>query len=182
MPVLPIFALLALNAVSPNGSLNVRDLQGRPVQPLSSLPKPATVFIFIASDCPICNSYTAEMNRIERAFPTVRMVAVFEDPSLTPKAARSHTTSFGLRLAGLLDPTHSLADRLGARITPEAVVLLADGRTAYQGRIDDTYPSVGRRRSVTTRYDLRDALSALTTGKPVAETKTTAVGCFIRNG
>ena len=49
----------------------------------------------------------------------------------------------------------------------------------YRGRIDDTYFGYGKRRFAATHHDLRDALEAVLSGKPVHERTTEAIGCFI---
>jgi hypothetical protein len=69
--------------------------------------------------------------------------------------------------------------RAGATITPEAAVFDRNNRLVYLGRIDDRFVELGRERPVATRHELRDALSALVTGKAVRSSRTQAVGCFI---
>ena len=40
-------------------------------------------------------------------------------------------------------------------------------------------PDYGKRRRIVTEHDLRDALDAVLAGKPVAKSRTRAIGCFI---
>jgi len=49
----------------------------------------------------------------------------------------------------------------------------------YRGRIDDQFAGLGKRRTVVTSHDLRDALEATLVGKPVPQPRTEAVGCPI---
>ena len=84
-----------------------------------------------------------------------------------------------IKVPVLLDKDQSLAKRTLARITPEVVVLAPDGRTLYQGRINDLYLGPTKKQRKATTKDLRDALDALQDGKPVAVAKTDAVGCKI---
>ena len=53
------------------------------------------------------------------------------------------------------------------------------GEVEYRGRIDNRYEQLGRERRVVTVRDLRDALDAVLTGRPVARPATEPVGCFI---
>ena len=50
---------------------------------------------------------------------------------------------------------------------------------ALTGRIDDIYTELGKRRAEPSKRDLRDALTAVLKGQPVAESRTKAIGCFI---
>jgi hypothetical protein len=49
----------------------------------------------------------------------------------------------------------------------------------YLGRIDDAYYGYGKRRASATSHDLRGALDAVLTGKPVPRARTTVLGCEI---
>jgi hypothetical protein len=64
-------------------------------------------------------------------------------------------------------------------VTPEAAVYTPDHRLVYRGRIDDWYVDFGKPRAAPTTHDLEDALEAVLGGRPVADARTTAVGCFI---
>jgi hypothetical protein len=98
---------------------------------------------------------------------------------VTASQAREHAAEFGLGGTILLDPRHALARAVGASITPEAAVLLANGALAYRGRIDDQYQDLGVKRGVVTRRDLRAALTAIHAGRPVKNPRTAAVGCLL---
>jgi hypothetical protein len=67
----------------------------------------------------------------------------------------------------------------GANVTPEVAVLSSAGEVLYLGRIDNRIEDFDKRRTVTTEFDLKDALDAVLTGKAVARPRTTAVGCGI---
>lgn len=161
--------------------LAIKDLNGATVRPLASRGRKATVLFFIAHDCPISNGYAPEISRICREYAAkgVALYAVYVDPTLAPAAARAHARAFGYVCPGLLDPQHRLVKRAGATVTPEAAVFGPGGKLIYHGRIDDRYPSLGRRREVVTTHELRASLDAMLSGKPVPVAATKAVGCFI---
>ena len=73
---------------------------------------------------------------------------------------------------------HLLA-KFGAKVTPEAAVVGADAKLLYLGRISDLYADLGKRRTVPTEHDLRNALDAILSGKPVPHATGAAVGCLI---
>ena len=140
-----------------------------------------TVVVFVATDCPIANSYAPELREIAAAHAGagLRFWCVHADPSVTRERAQEHAREYGLPGEIVLDLDHRLARRLGARVTPEAFVLLPDGTVVYRGRIDDGWRDVGQRQRVVTRRDLRDALAAVAAGRLPEVRETEAVGCLI---
>lgn len=157
------------------------DVAGRAQSPLDAKSSPATVFLFIAPQCPISNGYAPELARIAKAYSPrgVRFFAVHSDPSVTVPDARKHATDYALPFPVLLDPDQSLAKRYGATVTPEAVVIDRTGVRRYLGRIDDINYSFGRRRSAPTTHELTDALDAVLSGQTVAHPRVAAIGCEI---
>jgi redoxin len=161
----------------------VQALSGAPVDALGApAGTKAIVFIFTSTDCPISNRYAPEVRRIADAFGSQGVVfrLVYPNPSEDAKAIREHMTAYSYSGAfePLRDQKLALAKFAGATVTPEAVVV-ANGKVAYRGRIDDRYVDLGRERPAPTQRDLFDALSAIVAGKPVPHPITQAVGCFI---
>ena len=68
-----------------------------------------------------------------------------------------------------------------ATITPQAVVIDRAGTIRYRGRIDNFYAALGKPRQQITEHDLRDALDAVLSGRPVPKIETEALGCYIAN-
>ena len=157
------------------------DLDGRPLDPLRVVDAKAHVLIFVLPDCPIANTYAPEIQALDRDYGPrgVRFFLVHVDPDVTRARARRHAEEYGHRPTILLDPSQTLVAATGATISPEAAVLDADGRLIYRGRIDNRYGDLGRKRPRATRHELRDALDALLTDRPVKTARTEAIGCFI---
>ena len=141
----------------------------------------AVVLIFIATDCPVSNVYTPEMNRIRRDYADrgVAVYAVHSDPSEDPAAVRRHASEFGYAFPVLLDPKQLLPKQTGARVTPEAAILSPQGKVLYLGRIDNRVEDFGKKRLEPTQHDLRDALDTVLAGKAIPNPKTRAIGCAI---
>jgi hypothetical protein len=158
-----------------------KDLAGVEHHPLSPGASAASVLIFYEYDCPICNGYAPEINRICAAYTNIAFYIVQVDPDLKAEAAREHARQFSLRPPVLLDPEHRLVKLAGATITPEVVVFGADGRVLYRGRIDDRYPTLGKKRAHATQYDLLDVLKEIVRGKLVTPRETAAMGCVIES-
>jgi mono/diheme cytochrome c family protein/peroxiredoxin len=162
-------------------SRDFRDLDGKDWTPLSVVGVKAHVLFFITTDCPISNSYVPEINAMTKDFADapVRFFAIQVDPELKPDAARKHAKEFGLGVPVLLDSKHDLVAATGVTHTPEVALILRDGTIAYRGRIDDRYPSLGKKRQVASQKDLRDAITAIVAGEKVQVARTEAVGCSI---
>src|SRR4029079_1953246 len=76
------------------------------------------------------------------------------------------------------DLSGECAKALGITRTPEVVVLNAEHRICYRGRIDDQYRLGGEKPSAG-RADLKEALEDLLAGRKVAVEETAVDGCVI---
>jgi thiol-disulfide isomerase/thioredoxin len=146
--------------------------------PLSADDRPA-VLLFVSPFCPTTRSFMPEILDIAGSHAEqARFYLVHSDPTVTPEIALQHADLFQVKQPVLLDREQKLALQVGARITPEVVVMVG-GEVRYRGRINDLYLGpTKRQRSATTR-DLRDALEALQAGRPVPEPQHEAQGCKI---
>ncbi|OYW19927.1 MAG: hypothetical protein B7Z55_08040 [Planctomycetales bacterium 12-60-4] len=63
----------------------------------------------------------------------------------------------------------------------QALVLTPAGAIVYSGRIDNRYPSVGRKRDVVTEHEFEDALAHVVAGRNVAVPSTQPVGCLMED-
>lgn len=161
--------------------VEIATVDGAKTKPLSVKDRKAVVLLFIAHECPISNQYAPEIKRVAQTYAPkkVAFYIVYVEPDLTAKKAREHAASFGYPRPALLDLKQELAHLAGATITPEVAVFTPDGKRRYLGRIDNLYAGLGKRREHATTHDLRDALDAVLSGKPVAQPTTTAFGCYI---
>jgi hypothetical protein len=142
----------------------------------------ATVYVFLAPTCPISQAVMPAVRALHAQYGAahgVAFVGVFPEAALTAtdraRFGRDYQLSFPLQA----DAGHVLTHRLGATVTPEAVLTDAAGALLYRGRIDDSYARLGVRRTVVRHHDLADALAAVVAGKPVPVPRTEAVGCII---
>ena len=153
--------------------------------PFAGSPGRVTVLIFITTDCPIANGYAPQIQGLITGYADrpVDFCLVHTDPDTTEKRARAHAADYGYgqETAIILDRQHLLVRQAGAMITPEAVVLAADGGLEYRGRINNWYGDIGRKRVHVTRHELRDAVDAVLAGRPPAVTRAEAVGCSIED-
>ncbi len=162
-----------------------RDLDGHAVHLLpAAADGRVVVLVFVASDCPISNRYLPELVRLRKAATAQKVAFWFVYPNLTETAAaiRSHQATYGATGNVLRDNNQALARLTGAKVTPEAAVLVRHGsdmRVVYTGRIDDRYLSIGNERPQATWHDLNEAIQAAVAGRPVAGPGGPPVGCGI---
>jgi len=166
-------------AAAPNFSL--LDASGKSHDGSELAQHRATVFLFVATDCPNSNTYAPIMARLYREYSPrgIAFFNVYSDPSESADTIRKHDSEFGVPFPGLLDPQQALARQTGARSTPEAIVLAPDGRQLYRGRVDNRFVALGKTRFSPTEDDLREALEAILQNKPVPHPVTKVLGCAI---
>lgn len=162
-------------------SVELVGIDGKTYRPLNVAGHRAAVLLFVLQDCPICNGYAPQIERLAAQFGPkgVPFYLIHVDPTLTRDAARKHAESYGYLIPVMIDSKHELVTQLGVVAVPTAVVLGTDAAVKYQGRIDDQYVAIGKARNVTTSHDLRDAIAATLEGKPVKQSRTRAVGCAV---
>ena len=191
---LAMLALLGASSISfgaPNLSETVRaklsmeakDIRGRGHRPfqLDDGAK-ASVLFFVTHDCPVTNKYSREIQRIAAEYKKhkIKSCLVYVDPDITPKDVAKHMKDFGYGdLTAFLDKQHKLVKAAGAKVTPEAVVVVGKGVIAYRGRIDNFFEELGVGRKQVTKRELRKALDEILKGQKVSVPRAKAVGCFI---
>ena len=175
---LPISALICF-AASPNFAL--QDSAGATHTQADLAHHKATVFVFVATDCPNSNTYAPVLARLYREYSPrgVAFFSVYSDAQENAATVRKHDADFQVPYPALLDPHQTLARETGARSTPEVVVLAPDGKQLYRGRVDDRFVDFGKTRYQPTQNDLKDALDQILQGKSLAHPVTHALGCAI---
>lgn len=185
-PLAPLALAACLYAAGSAGAglrFGLRDTEGAVHDQSEWAAARAVVLFFMTTDCPLSNTYVPEMNRMEQDYAArgVRFYAVQGDTTVPDEDVRRHAREFAYRFPVLFDPQQILAHHTGATITPEVAVLSPTGEVLYLGRIDDRVEDWGKIRYQPTVFDLRDALTAVLAGHPVAHPRTRAFGCSITN-
>ena len=159
-----------------------------PAAAIPNAPPHATVWLFISTDCPICNNYQPELERLRARYTPlgVDFIGVYAEVPVSAVEVADHIRQFAIAYPTTVDVDHAIRKRFGVQFVPE-VVVTAGGRGAtvdplaflYRGRIDDQYPERGSRRPSATTHDLNDALRDITQGRAPAARVTTPVGCVL---
>jgi peroxiredoxin len=139
--------------------------------------KNGTVFIFVATRCPVSNAYNERMEALAQDYKAKGINVVGINSNVTEPASevKTHAADKHLTFTILKDEGNKIADRFGAVKTPEAYVLDANNKLVYHGRIDNAQNPAN-----ITANDLRDALDEVVAGKQVSKTGGVAFGCSIK--
>ncbi len=162
---------------APVHGLIFRDLSGSPHDSAEIAAHPATVCYFLAAQCPVSNVYGPRIAATAQKYLAkgVASFAVYSNRQETEAEVARSAKERALGIPVVRDAGSRLADLLGAKATPEAVVIDAHGIVRYRGRIDDNPVS-----SRVVSHDLANALDAVLAGQPVGTPRTLVVGCGIR--
>lgn len=165
-----------------NLELEFDTIHGGRVTPFKMPSEKGTILFFTMHDCPIANTFSPEVRRIAQHYGKkgFELVLVYAEPSLEPKAARAHFQDFQHgQYPAMIDSNLIVARAVGAKVTPEAVVLDKKGTILYRGRLNNLYADFGRKRPKPTQNDLRDALSLIIAGEKPPTPWPRSVGCYI---
>ncbi len=140
-----------------------------------------TVYLFLHDECVISQNYTALLNRLHQEYgKEVTFVGLFPNFASKPNKIEAFRQKYHIAFPLKTDYYKTITKAMGATVTPEVVIYNHTfDQKLYQGRIDDTYFRVGKRRTITTTSELEDALRAIHRGEPISISETKAVGCFI---
>jgi hypothetical protein len=175
-----VMLVLICSAPARAHEISIADIDGKMQRPFAS-GKKAIVLIFVLPDCPIANAFAPEIKRICKEYEAkgAALFLVHVEPTITATDAKKHAADFGYECSVLLDSKHELVKLAQATMTPEAALFSADAKLLYHGRINNLYADLGKKRPEATHHDLREALDAVLSGKPVHQPVTEAIGCFI---
>jgi peroxiredoxin len=137
----------------------------------------AIVLMFIATQCPVSNGYNERMVELYKDYTSkgVAFIGINSNKQEDVEEIEEHAQEHGFKFPVLKDKNNTIADKLGASVTPEIFVLNTKLEMLYHGRIDDS-----RNEAKVASRDLRTALDAILAGKPVEITETKAFGCTIK--
>jgi peroxiredoxin len=141
--------------------------------------KNGSVILFIAVQCPVSNAYNERMEQLAQDFKAkgINVIGINSNVTEDAGAVKAHAAQNKLSFVVLKDPGNKIADRLGAKVTPEAYFLDANNKLVYHGRIDNSKDSAGVNSS-----ELREAMNLVVSGKPVEKTNAASFGCTIKRG
>lgn len=175
--------MLALGTKAPEFELpDVTD--GRTVSLSDFEAERALLVMFICRHCPYVKHVREELARLGRDFADSELAIVAissndvdEYPEDRPESLAEEAREAGYAFPYLFDESQEVAKAYTAACTPDFFLFDADRALVYRGQLDDSRPSNGL---PVTGKDLRAAIAAVLSGRPVSEDQRASIGCSIK--
>lgn len=157
------------------------DVSGKPHSLYEFKGKKAVVVIFLATQCPYSNAFNHVMAHLAKEYAPRDVTVVGINANKTEPVAEvaEHARTHGLGFTVLKDDGNAIADRLGARVTPEVFLLDSNWVLRYHGALGNSHHPTTKPEQATDN-EARPALEAVLSGGTVAQTETKAFGCTIK--
>ena len=138
----------------------------------------AVCFAFLHPACPMAQDYAPVLDELAARFAGdgIRVVGVVCEAD-DAAGVEAYRTKFAIAFPIHRDTEFTLAEALGATVTPEVVLVDRDRRIRYAGRIDDRYKLRGVMTPGDAEPELANAIDDFVAGREVREPRTEAAGC-----
>lgn len=174
--------MLALGTSAPAFSLP--DTSGKLVSLDMFKGSKALVVMFICNHCPFVKHIRDQIARLAREYSPrgVGFVGISSNdvanyPDDSPEKMREEAAAAGYTFPYLYDETQAVAKAYRAACTPDFFIFDAGKKLVYRGQLDDSRP---KNNLPVTGKDLRAALDAILSGKPVSGEQMPSIGCNIK--
>ncbi|MFT4535237.1 MAG: peroxiredoxin [Saprospiraceae bacterium] len=162
-------------------ALQMGTSQSRDVNKKQSSTDSLTLYLFLLDDCPICLNYTTLLNDLYTEYGSrISFLGYFPNFSSKPKKIDFFKKTYGIEFPLQTDYHKAQAKKWNAVVTPE--VILYNNTTKkiiYQGRIDNKFVRLGKRRNIVTEHELINAIEQTLDSKEVLTPYAEPIGCFI---
>jgi peroxiredoxin len=160
------------------------DLSGRIVTLHDYKYAPALLVAFICNHCPFVKHVRHEFARLAREYQEngVAVVGINSNdieafPDDSPAGMAAEAKEAGYTFPYLFDESQEVARAYRASCTPDFYLFDRGRRLAYRGQMDDSRPGSDL---PVTGADLRRALDAVLSGRPVPADQKPSLGCNIK--
>lgn len=176
-------AMIALGTKAPDFTLP-GTVSGR-MMSLSELKSDrATVVMFICNHCPYVKHINSELVKFGNDYKAkgVSLVAISSNdvqqyPDDGPEAMKDAAESLGYPFPYLFDETQEVARAYNAACTPDFYIFDGNLDLVYRGQFDGARP---KNDVPITGKDVRRALDAVLSGRPVDQNQKPSMGCNIK--
>lgn len=97
-------------------------------------------------------------------------------PEDAPEVMKERIKSWGISFPYLIDESQETARAFDAQCTPDIYLFNADKKLVYHGRVDDNWQD----ESKVTKEELKEAITNLAAGRPIAGKQFPSIGCSIK--
>lgn len=175
--------MLALGTTAPDFSLP-EVVSGETISLARFAKKKALLVMFICRHCPYVQHVKEELARLGKDYADqeVGIVALSSNdasnyPDDRPEKLKEMAEELGFVFPFCYDETQKVAKAYAASCTPDFFLFGHDRKLIYRGQLDDSRPGNGK--PVTGR-DLRNAIDAVLSGRPVNPNQRPSMGCNIK--
>jgi peroxiredoxin len=144
----------------------------------------ALLVMFICQHCPYVQHIKGELSRLwqDYEWKSLGIVAISSNdadryPDDAPAALKTFAADEDFGFPFLHDEDQSVAKAYTAACTPDFFLFDKSRRLVYRGQLDDSRPGNGK---PITGKDLRGAIDAVLTDKPIPADQKPSVGCNIK--
>jgi peroxiredoxin len=174
--------MLPLGMAAPD--FRLPDTNGKVVSLADFKNAPSLVVIFMCNHCPYVKHIRPGLAQwgLDYQAKGAAIVAINSNdaknyPADNPAAMKEEVKSAGYTFPYLYDETQSVAKSYRAACTPDIYLFDGNQKLVYRGQFDDSRPGNGL--PVTGR-DLRAAIDAVLSGKPLPTEQKASIGCNIK--
>lgn len=174
--------MLALGTVAPD--FRLPDTNGKIVALGDLKESRALVVMFICNHCPYVKHIRAglaefgcDMQRKGVSIVAMNANDAGKYPEDSPAKMKEEARAAGYVFPYLYDESQAVAKAYRAACTPDFFVFDAQRKLVYRGQFDASRPGTGQ---PVTGADLRAAVDAVLSGKPVSEKQIPSIGCNIK--
>ena len=175
--------MLALGTRAPDFSLT-DVVTGKTVSLKTFAAKKALLVMFICQHCPYVQHVKEELARIGNDYASKEMAIValssndIENyPEDSPENLKAMAEELGFNFPFCYDPTQAVAKAYSAACTPDFFLFDRERKLVYRGQLDTSRPGNG---VPVTGKDLRAAMDAILSDRPVNSNQKPSMGCNIK--
>ncbi len=139
------------------------------------------ILFFLLEDCKITQAYIPTINELYSSYAndSIHFHGYFPSPSSNNESVNIFCKKYKLSFDTEMDPNQIKAQDYEIDVLPQVVVINPLNQVIYQGRIDNLFERIGKRRPRASSHELQDCLEKIKNAQPVIPQKTKAVGCAL---
>lgn len=174
---------LSFGDKAPMSDVEMQNVDGKLVSIAGSTGEKGTLVVFSCNACPWVKRWEERLVEIGNTSLEKGIGVIFinaNDPARNAEDGFDEmvrrSKKWGMKFPYAVDATSDIARAFGATRTPEAFLFDAKGKLVYHGTVDDNAKAPAE---VEKAY-LKDAVTAVASGKKVSNAETKALGCTIK--